>query len=460
MEKAGPKGATGDGFVLFFRSQSTRLDTGINGWSGGGNTGDIAAMSTGAWKHMVVTRNPAEVGTTSVYLDDELKGSASDETLKFGNLTTLDYAYLSRSAFWNNGDEPLTNSRYYNFSIYEGPLTQAEIAELKAASLDTLNTPVAQQALTDTVNYVTSILGDPGCPVVSNLLTSGTSTSISYSSSAEDAITTAGVVTRPDGTGSTAVTLAATFTSPALSTIQPVQKTYSVRVMGTTASNEDFLTVHYAVNDSGTLVNVASVTKDSDGYFTPGLEGTAAVIANTVTSGTITGTGTVKAIDTGSAGYINLGSKVGALLRKDEWTIEFYMWSPSGTIGQMFAFGNDETIEGTSAGLYRGSIAFENGSLNFSAYTAGRSGVTEIGNSGGITNADKTTGFMHMALVKKGNNVFIFRNGDIAQNNRDRDFSILASNPAFGSGTQMWKTSVTASWAGITTPPLPLPWRI
>jgi hypothetical protein len=237
---------------------------------------------------------------------------------------------------------------------------------------------------------------------------------ISWSSSNTAVFSDTGVVIRPTGSHAT-LTLTGTFTS----TVDPsVTQTidWPVRVLHSAATFDDFLNVSYEVQ-SGQLVNTAY----SGIYYTPELKGTATIVTG----------GAYSAVHTGTNGYIDLGPKVGTLVRSSEWTIEFYIWTPNDS-GHMLAFGNDPQITTTTAGNWRGTMVFLNPNLNFRIFTAGQTGQTTTGNSGGI--GTRTGGFVHLALVKQGNYVNIYRNGSLAQNNRDTSFAALVSNAVFGSG--------------------------
>jgi len=116
------------------------------GW-GGTTTGSSpvvtpAADPRGNWKHVVVTMGTDKV---SVYMDGKLvrQGPNSGQTLqKTTTLNAFQYGYLGQSLFYANtaaNDQPLRNTQYYQFGVYEGEMSLADIWDNAQTVLTELN---------------------------------------------------------------------------------------------------------------------------------------------------------------------------------------------------------------------------------------------------------------------------------------------------------------------------------
>jgi hypothetical protein len=153
-------------------------------------------------------------------------------------------------------------------------------------------------------------------------------------------------------------------------------------------------------------------------------------------------------VNAGNNGYIDLGNKVGALLRKPEWTIEFFIRVNANT-NTMLSFANDNNINNTAAGSWRGTLLFHNDGMYFRALTNGAVGwdaaradtptaaAVVTGGSNGIYNT-RLNQWIHMALIKRTDGtVRIMRNYGRAQNNQDNTgYSRLTTEAIFGSGDE------------------------
>jgi len=267
-----------------------------------------------------------------------------------------------------------------------------------------------------------------------------------------------GTVNQPSGAPETA-TLTGTFTSVNDPSVSDTE-TWTVRVMHSDAAWSDYLNVHYVASASG-LENTAY----SGTYYVPTLEESAATatglggdgtvdaeLANTVETGQPNKApeGDVNNygyyVKLGSDGYIDLGPTVGALLRKPEWTVEFYIRLQADA-GTMLSFANDQPITDATNSPWRGTLLFHNSGMFFKALrngavgynTGSQDGATSeavsTGNSGGISAARRNQ-WVHLALVKRTDGtVRIMRNGVRAQNNfTNTGYNRITNEAIFGSG--------------------------
>jgi len=255
----------------------------------------------------------------------------------------------------------------------------------------------------------------------------------------DEVVTTTGVITRPTDSPVT-TTLTGTFTSVHDPQVSET-KIWNVRVMQTGATPKDYLNVHYAfvdVDNVKVLQNIAP----SGNFYVPTLESGATVDSS------ILG---YDVINLGASGYIDLGPKVGALLRKPEWTIEFYVYAQTNT-GTLVSFSNDTDINNNANSPWRGVVTFSNPALWFRAYTYGRnshssgdassSAFRSIGGSGGLgsftgaVSGNNGAQWAHIMLIKSGQYIGIFRNWGMAINTGHAyDFNRISdSGTTFGSG--------------------------
>ena len=254
-----------------------------------------------------------------------------------------------------------------------------------------------------------------------------------------------GAVTRPSGANHATGVLTGRFTSLEVPRyFEDVE--WRVRVMRSAATWEENLAVHYKV-ENGVFRNIAW----SGDYYQPVLRGNAAIAgpgsgnANSYGQYVTLGTGT----STATGGYIDLGPKVGALMRLPNFTIEVLYRYPAGDNPNttVLSFANDppNTITNTNAGSFRGTIVYSNGGLFFRAFNAGANGgaagsgtnnaqVVSTGNSAGI--AGRVNQWVNLGLVRgTGTNIIrVQRNWTRAQNEIGTDVSRITNNAAFGSG--------------------------
>jgi len=221
-----------------------------------------------------------------------------------------------------------------------------------------------------------------------------------------------GTVVRPSGTPATG-TLTGVFTS-VQDTGATVTKTWNVRVMHSDAEPEDYLVLDVG-SESGVLKNLAP----SGSYYEPTLEGTAQVALQN----------SLEVIDF-NGGYVDLGPKVGSLLRKDEWTIEFYLYVPTAAYDStLFSFANDGNISDTTDSPWRGTATFVAPSLSLGLANKGRYDLetqaqpTPNGNrawfgrsSGlGAPNGGYLGQWSHVLLTAHDGNINIYRTNEVDQ---------------------------------------------
>jgi hypothetical protein len=217
-------------------------------------------------------------------------------------------------------------------------------------------------------------------------------------------------------------------------------KNWRVRVMRTNAALDEFLNVHYKI-DGGVLKNVAW----SGEYYVPSLGGDATIQAR----------GNYNYINVGANGYIDLGEKIGALMRKPEWTIEFLAYIPSDS-GTIFGIANRHPSTTGS-----GSIVLHNAALRLKAITSGTTGAasntaestndaSRTGGSLGLQNfSGNSAQWVHLGIIRRPDSYVtgytnsgagaasgtmrIIRNWGRAQNDRHIDFRKISTNANFGS---------------------------
>jgi hypothetical protein len=416
-----------EGSYIYFRPVNTRHVLSLNGWGSETAVINNTMLEKNTWKHVLIRQTLYDA---DIFIDG-IKVAGGKVLIKPTGLTAngpLVYNYLAKPCF--NGDNYMKDTKFTDFRIYKGALSNAEIGALDiAGTLLDMNNYTLQDLVDSAANRALASLGDTSTVAGDLSLPQGDAfVNVNWTSSNPGVLSNTGEVTRPAGSHAT-VTLTGVF-SPAFGSAAPVTQSWTVRVMKADAVFEDFLVVNLEVDNTGNLVNTAPGTA----YGNPSLSGTASVITSTV------GETEYKAIDTGASGYIDLGPKLGGLLRKTQWTIEFYLNTPSDA-GDMLAFANEETPAS------RGTVRFFNGGLNFRTQTAGSGGTqTNTGNSGGI--GARAGKWVHLVLVRNGNNILIFRNGGVAQNNRDRDFSALTTNDLFGPDPEVSLDSLRYGYLG------------
>jgi hypothetical protein len=225
--------------------------------------------------------------------------------------------------------------------------------------------------------------------------------------------------------------------------------------MRTGAAWDEYLNVNYKVV-GGVLKNDAW----SGDFYVPVLGGDAS-LSNYTTGVTPAPNAAALAaaaeygiVSVGSSGYIDLGPKVGALLRKPEWTIEFFV-RVNADSNTMLSFANDNNINTNTAASWRGTLQFHNANMYFTALRNGAVGNGSVTGNGGLlgTNpngsqgvftggslgiATRTNQWIHMALIKRTNGtVRIMRNYGRAQNAVDTSYSMITdATSTFGSGDE------------------------
>jgi hypothetical protein len=111
----------------------------------------------------------------------------------------------------------------------------------------------------------------------------------------------------------------------------------------------------------------------------------------------------------------------------------------------MLAFANEEPPAS------RGTVRFSNPGLYFRTHTAGIGGTTtDTGNSGGLSSNTRLNKWVHLTLVRNGNYIGIYRNGGVAQNNENTNFSALTTNPIFGPDPAVGTDSLRYGYLGKT----------
>ncbi|MCL2410011.1 MAG: hypothetical protein FWC97_00060 [Treponema sp.] len=268
---------------------------------------------------------------------------------------------------------------------------------------------------------------------------------VTWVSSNTAVLSNAGVVTRPSGSEHAELTLTGTFSSAADSNVSETE-VWNVRVMREGAVWSEFLNVHFAVDEHGVFRNMAP----SGEFFQPTLRGGAVVAQSEREQTRFAQFNYGYFINLGDGGYIDLGPKVGALLRQSEWTIEFFVRVPVNTVGTWLSFGNDENINTTSADNWRGTLNFTNNNMWLRAldhgalgHNQGRQGdgtqnavphAVVVGDSLGV--AHRIDQWLHISLVRLPNgNIRILRNWNQAMNGPlNTGFGRLATNPIYGSG--------------------------
>ena len=265
----------------------------------------------------------------------------------------------------------------------------------------------------------------------------GVTINVVWESDNTSALSNSGAVTRPPAPANApaALTLTGTFTHGTYPVVSK-EKVWNVRVMHTGAIMTDYLNFHLGVVDVGgtkTLKNLAA----SGDYYEPTMMSGASIDSS------VAG---YDVINVGNS-YIDLGPKVGSLLRKPEWTIEFYIYAQTNQ-GTMLAFSNDNPISDTTNSPWRGVVTLANPAIQFRAYNHGRashgdntdnSNIVSAGGSAGLTNftgnvsGNNGAQWAHIMVIKSGQYIGIFRNWGMAMDNgRDRNFNRINTSPDFG----------------------------
>jgi hypothetical protein len=258
---------------------------------------------------------------------------------------------------------------------------------------------------------------------------SDSAVTVRWSSSAPLVFSDTGTVTRPST--NTSLTLTGTFTSAANPLVSLV-KTWNVQVLGNSAPISDYLVLDLQF-ENGHWVNKAF----SGDFYEPTLAGTAALQSQ---SG-------YDVINLGTGGYIDLGPKLGSLLRKSsEWTVEFNIYAENNS-GTLFSFANDDNINNTNADSWRGTVSFTVPGLAFYAANNGRNGYSTgddqrdtetfiiTGRSYGLPTPNESNSqlnrWTHVMICKSNNYIGIFRYGVHAQNDKGYSFVRLTESNAF-----------------------------
>jgi hypothetical protein len=290
---------------------------------------------------------------------------------------------------------------------------------------------------------------------------SDSTVNVTWSSSNTSALSNTGTVTRPpSGDGHTEVTLTGTFTS-VFDPNTTEDKEWDVRVMREGALAVEFLNVHYSVVfDEEAAAKVLKNIAYSGKYYVPKLMGDAKLENKTGTRAN-SDQYSYDYINVGDNGYIDLGEKIGALLRnKPEWTVEFHARIPVNN-GTMFGVANQHP----STSL--GSIILNNEALMLRAIASGTTGansgsntmnnnVSVTGNSGGLgsftgaVNGNNGAQWVQLGIIRRPDSYVTtytnaptdgrlygtmrtIRNWGRAQNDRHVDYRKINDNPNFGS---------------------------
>jgi hypothetical protein len=197
--------ATAKNGNLFFSAKAQRYAISKTHWTGEAGIELSAALGKGTWKHIVYTQS-ATGG--KIYIDGEEKktGTISLYPKDLGNTS---YNFIGRSCY--SGDAYLKNTQLYDFRIYDGALTAAEIAGL-AAELSALNEAAAVQDMQDIINSLTLNNGSEDLREDLQLPQDfGTGVAATWQSSDETYLANNGKVTRP-AVGQNAQTVTFTLT--------------------------------------------------------------------------------------------------------------------------------------------------------------------------------------------------------------------------------------------------------
>ncbi|TDB80755.1 hypothetical protein E1182_07595 [Micromonospora sp. KC721] len=198
-------GARGNGY-LFTTGDDFRTAISNSYWVGEQSTRPSPSrnLARGVWKHVTYT----QTGTTGVLYEDGVEvGRNTSVTLTPGSIgngtTTADY--IGRSLY---SADKLFKGKMRDFRVYNRALSAAEVAQV-AQSADQQTADAAAAALV--VRNINDVRGNLTLPT-----TGADGTTVSWSSSNPQVITTTGEVNRPaTGAASATVTLTATVTKNA-----------------------------------------------------------------------------------------------------------------------------------------------------------------------------------------------------------------------------------------------------
>jgi hypothetical protein len=417
------------GSYIYFRAANTKYVLSLGGWNNETAVSRETMLARNVWKHVLIRQTLYDA---EIFIDG-VKVAGGKVNIRPSSLAADDpliYNYLAKPCF--TGDNYMKDTKFADFRIYRGALSDAGIGALNIGeTLVSLNGYNVKEMVDSAANWGVISLGNTSAIGADIALPQGDAfVNVNWSSSNPGVVSSTGAVTRP--AADTTVTLTGIF-SAAVGEPYSVTKTVEVKVLRANAVFEDFLIAKLEVNEQGQLVNTAPTGT----AFNPTLQGTASVVSSTV------GETVYKAVNTGSSGYIDLGPKLGALLLNTQWTIEFYINTPSDA-GDMLAFANEETPAS------RGTVRFHNPALWFRTHTAGTGGTTTgLGGSGGLGSA-RTNRWVHLTLVRDGNYVGIYRNGGVAQNNQGINFSALTTDPIFGADPAVSSDPLRFGYLGKT----------
>ncbi len=212
--------ANADGY-MFLSAKDSRYSITLSNYSAESTlkSGSSSAnMTKGKWLYLTVTQ---EGSLAKYYLDGELMNSAEMELLP-QDLGSTAYNWLGRSCY--KGDTYLKEAKIADFCIYDGALRQDSIIGL-CDDLRIRNEALYRQQITDCMTALEipeEARGNLNLPA-----SAGEGVAISWKSSDESVITSAGNVTRPAADGAAlSVTLTASFKKGAV----VMQQSYTVRV--------------------------------------------------------------------------------------------------------------------------------------------------------------------------------------------------------------------------------------
>ncbi|MCL2879745.1 MAG: LamG domain-containing protein, partial [Treponema sp.] len=387
-----------------------------------------SAIPNGEWHHVIIEHG---VDSSAIYIDGDRKA------VGYGTATVTDILgsspiYLIGHSTWNEG----ANGSIADYRVYDGVLTTGQ-ARLLAEVLPADD--VARKIAT-----VDAVLkGDLSTfDAVGTIPVSDANVTVTWSTS-DPSVINNGIICRPTGAAPVTADLTAVFTSVWDPSVTETKTWENVRIMHTGAIWSDYLNVYYAVDENGVFRNLAP----SGDYYTPTLMDGAVVEQSASANAQIPLYNNGYYVNVGN-GYIDLGPKVGAILRKTDWVIEFYIHLPDGvTEVTPISFANDANITDTNSSPWRGTFSLSQNALNLRALYNGANGWNlgsnssvqstgiSTGNSGGITTG-RTNMWLNLMLVKvPAGNCFVERNWGRAQNQQDNTgYNQLATDPRFGSG--------------------------
>jgi uncharacterized repeat protein (TIGR02543 family) len=122
------------GIYLFFRAVAMRQCFSLSGWGNEANVSLGGNLSKGSWQH-VMYRQIGSQG--AIYINGK---AAATTTVSIGtsDLGDLSYNWIGRPCF--SGDSYMRNTRYADFRIYSGAISDSQLTALNiAATLEALN---------------------------------------------------------------------------------------------------------------------------------------------------------------------------------------------------------------------------------------------------------------------------------------------------------------------------------